>query len=130
MNQTEHTSTGQQPYFAFFSRHPPRLVSATLPSVDGGDEDLVEVHALIRSTHLRMSRHYRHFANRRRVNQAVDVGSLVWVRRETAMPGTCRKLNPRSDGIYRVVEKLLGGSVYVMESLFTEKKVQRAAGQS
>ncbi len=124
MNQAVHASTGQQPYFAFFSRHPPRLVSATLPSVDGGDEDLVEAHALIRSTHLRMSRHYRQVANRRRVNQAVDVGSLVWVRRETAMPCTCRKLNPRWDGIYRVVEKLLGGSVYVMESLFTGKKVQ------
>ncbi len=45
MNQAVHTSTGKQPYFAsFFSRHPPRLVSATLLSVDGGDEDLVEAH--------------------------------------------------------------------------------------
>ncbi|XP_050710073.1 uncharacterized protein K02A2.6-like [Eriocheir sinensis] len=95
MNQAAHTSTSQQPYFAFFSRHPPRLVSAALPSVHGGDEEMAEAHAFIRSTHQRMSRHYRQVANRRRVNQAVEVGSLVWVKRETTIPGTCRKLNPR-----------------------------------
>ncbi len=40
MNQAVHTSMGQQPYFAFYSCQPPRLVSAALPLVDGGDENL------------------------------------------------------------------------------------------
>ncbi len=46
MNQAVHTSTGQQPYFAFFSRHPTSLVSASLPSVDGEADELAETHAL------------------------------------------------------------------------------------
>ncbi len=79
MNQAVHTSTGQQPFFAFFSRNPPRLVSAAaLPSVEGGDEDLVEARALS-STHQRMTRHYRQVSNRRLVNQAVCVH---WYREE------------------------------------------------
>ncbi len=38
MNHAVHTSTGQ-PYFAFFSGRPPRLVSAALPSASGEDEE-------------------------------------------------------------------------------------------
>ncbi len=39
MNQAVHTSTGVQPYFAFFSRHAPRSVGASLPSVDGEKDE-------------------------------------------------------------------------------------------
>ncbi len=63
MNQAVHTSAGQQPYIAFFSRHPPRLVSASLPSVDGEADELAEAHALVRETHQKMLRRYRDAAN-------------------------------------------------------------------
>ncbi|KAG0714265.1 Transposon Tf2-9 polyprotein [Chionoecetes opilio] len=129
MNQAVHTSTGQQPYFAFFSRHAPRLVGAALPDVEGEQDDMDVAHALIRETHQKMSRRYRDVANQKRKNQVVEVGALVWVRKETTIPGTCRKLNVKWDGVYRVVEVRLGGSVYVLENVFTEKQVQRAAEQ-
>ncbi len=81
MNQAVHTSTGQQFFFAFFSRHPPRLVGAPLPSTDGEEDDMAIVHALILEMHRKMTRRYRDVANRRRKNQKVDVGTLVWVKR-------------------------------------------------
>ncbi len=90
MNQAIHTSTGQQPYFAFFSRHPPRLAEAALPSIDGDEDDLTAAHALIRETHQKMSRRYRDVANRARKNQRVERGALVWVKSETTVPGTCK----------------------------------------
>ncbi len=66
--------------FSFFSRHPPRLVSDSLPSVDGETDELAKVHALVRETHQKMSRRYRDIANRARKTQKVEVGVLVWVR--------------------------------------------------
>ncbi len=129
MNQAVHTSTGQQPYFTFFSRHPPRLVSASLPSVDGETDELAEAHALIRETHQKMSRRYRDVANRVRKNQRLEVGALVWVKSETTVPGTCRKLNPKWNGVYRIVEVVMDGSVYIWESLLNGQKVQRASAQ-
>ena len=129
MNQASHTSTGQQPYFAFFSRHPPRLARSALPTVDGDQDEMAAAHALIKDTHQKMSRRYREVANRNRKNQAVGVRSLVWVRKETAIPGTCRKLNVKWDGPYRVVEVKMDGSAYVLENVFTGTQIQRAAGQ-
>ena len=129
MNQAVHTTTGQQPFFLFFNRYPPRLVSAQLPSVEGEDEELAAAHALVRETHQRMARKYRSVANRQRKSQSVELNSLVWIRRETPTPGTCKKLNPRWDGVYKVVEVRLNGSVYVVENVFTGRRVQRAAAQ-
>ncbi len=99
MNQAVHPSTGQQPYFAFFSRHPPRLVSASLTSVDGEADELAKAHALVRETHQKMSRRYRDVANRARKTQKVEVGALVWVKSEVPVPGTCKKLNPKWNGV-------------------------------
>lgn len=127
MNQAVHTSTGRQPFFAFFGRHPPRLVGTQLPSTEEEGDDVSAARALIKETHQKMARRYRDVANRRRKTQSVEVGVLVWVRKETTAPGTCRKLNPKWDGPYRVVEKLLEGSVYVVENVFTGKRIQRAA---
>ncbi len=129
MNQAVHTSTGQQPYFAFFSRYPPRLLSAALPSVDGAADELAESHALVRETHQKMSRRYRDVANRARRTHRVEVGALVWVRNEVPVPGTCKKLNPKWHGVYRVEEVVLDGSVYLVKNLFTGQVLQRAAAQ-
>ncbi len=99
MNQAVHTSTGHQPYFSFFSRYPSRLVSASLPSVEGAADELAEAHALVRETHQKMSRRYRDVANRARKTQRVEVGALVWTR---------KKLNPKWHGVYRVEEGVIG----------------------
>ena len=129
MNQAVHTSTGQQPYFAFFSRYPPRLVSATLPSILGTEDELSEAHVLVSETHQKMTRRYRDAANRARKTQRVEVGALVWVRSETTVPGTCKKLNPKWNGVYRVEEVLLDGSAYIVKNVFTGQMLQRAAAQ-
>lgn len=55
------------------------------------------------------------------------MGLLVWVRKETMLSMTCRKLNPKWEEAYKVLEVLLGGSAYVLKNLFTGRTVQRAA---
>ena len=42
---------------------------------------------------------------------------MVWVRKETALEGTARKLNEKWDGPYRVEKVLRGGSAYILRSL-------------
>ncbi len=127
MNAAVHTSIAQQPFFAFFSRHAPRVVGARLPAVDGDEQDVDVVRRLIRETHEKMTRKYRNAANRKRKEQKVDIGALVWVKRETTESGVCKKLCVRWDGPYKVVEVLRGGGGYVVKDPFSGKMVQRAA---
>ena len=127
LNHAVHTSTGAQPYFAFFGRHAPRKVGALLPSVPGDPEGLKVAHEVIQATHKSLTRRYREVANRNRKNAAVEVNTLVWVRRETISPGVCRKLQPKWDGPYRVIEVIRHGGAYLLENLVTGQKVQRTA---
>lgn len=127
MNAAVHTSIAQQPFFAFFSRHAPRVVGARLPTVDGDENDVEVVRRLIRETHEKMTRKYREVANRKRKDQKVDIGALVWVKRETTESGVCKKLCVRWDGPYQVVEVLREGGGYVVKDPFSGKMVQRAA---
>ena len=127
LNQAVHTSVGCQPYFAFFGRHAPRSLGTHLPSIDGEQDEVAVAQGIIRETHQTMCRKYLSRANEGRRNQAVSEGALVWVRSEVSTPGTCRKLNTRWLGPYRVVEVVRGGSAYVVENLFTGQLVQRAA---
>ncbi|MPC67784.1 hypothetical protein E2C01_061968 [Portunus trituberculatus] len=73
MNTAVHTSTAQQPYFAFFAR----MVGNKLPTVDSEESDLDIAHRVIRETHEKITRKYRSVANRKRKEQKVDVGTLV-----------------------------------------------------
>jgi len=127
MNAAVHTSTGVQPYFAFFNRHAPRLIGAPLPSVDGHKDEMKVAHEVLRETHAKMSRRYLTTANRKRKTQAVGQGALVWVRCETVQQGTCRKLNPKWYGPFKVVEVIREGSAYVLENVLTGQKAQRTA---
>ncbi|XP_076038870.1 uncharacterized protein LOC143024042 [Oratosquilla oratoria] len=129
MNGATHTSTGHTPYFAFFGRHPPRLAGHRLPGVDGTEDEAEIAHRVIRETHHKMTTEYQNVANRRRGEQKVEVGALVWIRKETTMPGTCRKLNPKWEGPYTVVEVVAGHSVYGLRNPFTGKETRRAAAQ-
>ena len=123
LNGAVHLTTGAQPFFAFFGRHAPRRIGAPLPSVDGETEGMEVAHEVIRQSHLTLTRRSRETANRRRKNQAVRVG----VRRETALPGTCRKLNPKWDGPYRVISVYREGGSYLLENVHTGQRLQRAA---
>ncbi|MPC73249.1 hypothetical protein E2C01_067571 [Portunus trituberculatus] len=44
MNTAVHTSTAQQPYFAFFAQPAPCMVDNKLPTVDGEESDLLLLH--------------------------------------------------------------------------------------
>lgn len=127
MNTAVHTSTAQQPYFAFFSRHAPRTVGMRLPVIDGDEDEISIAHRIIRETQEKMTRKYRSVANQGRKNQKVREDALVWVKRETVESGVSKKLSVRWDGPYKVVEVLRVGSAYLVENPFTGQKIQRAA---
>ena len=125
MNTAIHTSTNTTPYFAFFGRHPSR--SLGLPVVSSENDDVLEAHRLIQETQRAMTQKYRDVANRGRKNQSVSVGTLVWVKRETVVPGTSRKLNPKWTGPFRVEEVIRNGSAYILVHPITGQRLQRAA---
>ncbi len=122
-----HTTMGEQPYFAFFSRRPPRPVGVRFPEIEGTEEGIAEAHAILMETHQKMARKFRAVANRGRRNQKVGEHSLVWVKSESSLPGTCKKLNLKLLGPYRVIEVTRGGSAYVLENVFDGRILQRAA---
>ena len=64
--------------------------------------------------------------NRKRKEQRVDVGALVWIKRETTESGLFKKLSVRWNGPYQVVEVLKNGGGYIDKDPFTRKQVQRA----
>ena len=54
-------------------------------------------------------------ANRNRKAEKMRKGTLVRVKSETPLPGTCAKLNAKWKGHYRVIETIRNGQVYVLE---------------
>ena len=52
---------------------------------------------------------------------------MVWVRSETMVPNTSRKLNPKWCGPYRVIKVLRNGAKYELCNLFTQAIIERAA---
>ena len=127
LNQSVHTSTAQQPYFAFFSRYAPRLAAGPLPEVEGDEEGRAEAHTLLQETQRKMCRRSRDIANRGRANQRVEVDTLVLVRNEVPLAGTCKKLNLRWWGPFRVKTVLRDGGAYILENVFNGQILQRTA---
>ncbi|XP_076065294.1 uncharacterized protein LOC143039303 [Oratosquilla oratoria] len=119
MNSAIHTTTGHSPYFAFFGRHLPRMVRHRLPCVEGAEGKIEIAHQTIHEAHRKVTAEYQSVANRKRGEQKMEVGSLVWIRKETTLPNTCRKLDSKWEGPYKVVGVLAGHSVYVLENPFT-----------
>ena len=74
-----------------------------------------------------MTRKYRDVVNRKRKEQKVEQGALVWVKRETTDPGVCKKLSVRWNGPYQVVEVLRNGGAYIVKDPFTSQQLQRVA---
>lgn len=83
LNSAVHETTGEQPYFLFFSRHAPRGVSAQLPKIDD-ETDLEIAHEVVRETNRERANRWRERANQGRKHQRLAVNDLVWVRREVA----------------------------------------------
>ena len=127
MNLAIHSSTGVSPYAAFFARQPPRSVTAPLLTVQSEDSDVQRLKRMIKDASVSSQRRYRAVANRKRRNERVAIGSLVWVKSETVLPGTCTKLNAKWKGPFRVTEVIRGGQVYVVEDPYSGKTLQRAA---
>ena len=127
MNTAIHSTTGQTPYYAFFSRHPHRNIGAPLDHVESDEEGRALAHELLKQTHLNMSRKFSAVANRNRVNQKVEENSLVWVKSETLLPGVGRKLQTKWIGPYRVSEIIREGSAYRLVNVFDQSEIQRAA---
>ncbi len=126
LNLAVHTTSGEQPYFAVFSCRPLCQVGVHLPAIEGTEVGIAEAHAILRETHQKMARKFRAVANRGHINQKVGERSLVWVKSEGSLPGTCKKLNLKWLGPYQVIEVIRGGSVYVLENVFDERILQRA----
>ena len=127
MNMTVHGSTGVTPYVAFFTRHPPRTITAPLVTIPAGESESEKLKLLIKEASVLSQRRYREVANRNRKAEKVHKGTLVWVKSETPLHGTCAKLNAKWKGPYRVIEVIRNGQVYVLEDPYSGKCVQRAA---
>ena len=56
-------------------------------------------------------------------------GSLVWVKNETQIPGTSRKLNIKWCGPFKVTECVRNGSAYVLKNVFDETIIERTANK-
>lgn len=82
---------------------------------------------MIKDASVSSQRRYCAIANRKRRAEKVSVGSLVWVKSETPLPGTCTKLNAKWKGPYQVSEVIRDGQLYVMKDPYSGKLVQRAA---
>lgn len=126
LNSAVHEATGEQPYYLMFHRHAPRYVGTNLPQVD--DEiDLSVALDAVRQTSRENSRKWVARANVGRKDQTVDIGDLVWVKKEQVSSSVERKLGLRWNGPYRVKKMALGGVSYELENLFNGTIINRAA---
>ena len=131
LNCAIHATTGEQPHYIFFSRRPYRQILSDLPAIEDelNDSDLAKAHEIIQKTHKEMSKKFVNVANRKRVNKSVEVDSLVFIKNETQIPGTSKKLNVKWLGPYKVLEKIRDGSAYIVKNVFTDAVVERAANK-
>ena len=127
LNSAVHTTIAEQPYFAFYRRPAPRYVGIELPEITGTAEEEEEAMKVIKEHQAKMVRKYRAVANRGRKNEAVSENAMVWVKSETPVPATCRKLNLRWQGPYKVVQVLRDGGAYILRHMFNGQVIQRAA---
>ena len=74
-----------------------------------------------------MASMYRVSANHNRKSQRVDENTLVWVRNETVVPNTSRKLNPKWRGPYQVIRANRDGATYELRNTFDQTVITRAA---
>ena len=126
LNTAVHDTTGEQPYYLMFNRRAPRFVGTTLPQVD--DEiDISVALDVVKQTSSENSRKWLARANVGRKDQSVDVGDLVWVKKEQFSSSMEKKLGVKWTGPYKVKEVAQGGVSYVLENTFTGDTIHRAS---
>ena len=128
LNAAVHETTGEQPHYLMFNRHAPRFVGTTLPQVDD-DVDVNFALDVVRQMAPENSRKWLRRANEGRKEQTVNVGDLVWVKREQFSSTMERKLGIKWIGPYKVTEMAQGGVSYVLENAFTGDKIHRASNK-
>ena len=129
MNAAIHTATGVSPFAAFHNRQPLRGSAQQYPVINNPEPDHDKIKDIIIAASRRSQRRYRAIANRKRRQERVGTGALVWIKNETSIPGSCTKLNPKWRGPYRVTSVLNQGVAYIVESPFDGSQTQRAAGK-
>ena len=129
LNSAIHITIGEQPHFAFFGRYAQRNIGVNLPEIVNEErkEAVAVAQEVLKETAQSMARKFRDVANRKRKNEKVECGDLVWVRNETPLPGASVKLQPRWVGPYRVTEVIRDGGAYKLRNPLTGTELQRAA---
>ncbi len=128
INIAVHETTGEQPYFLMFQRRVPRRITDELSTIDQDANWEVALTAVMQTNHAK-SRKYRDGAKIGNINQRVEVGQLVWVKRVYVTFQTYEKLGLKWAGPYKVKEVVRGGGAYVVESTFDGTTIRRAAGK-
>ncbi len=126
LNAAVHEATGEQPHFLMFRRRLHRLVDAELLQLTQ-DADIEVAMEVVKRTNLDQARKWRTRANVGRKNQRVEVGELVWVKKDYTTSVGDRKLGVKWIGPYKVKEVLRNGGAYRLENVFEGTLVQRAA---
>ncbi len=125
LNSAVHEATGEQPHFLIFNRRQSRIIGAELPQLRQ-DADLEVVLEVVR-TNIEQAKKWRSRANIGRKNQRVEVGQLVWVKKDYTISFCDRKLGVKWVGPYKVKEVLRDGGAYRLENVFDGVIIQRAA---
>ena len=126
LNSAVHETTGEQPHYLMFNRHAPRFVGSLLPQVDD-ETDTSFALDVVRQTSQDNSRKWLRRANVGRREQMVEIGDLVWVRKEQFSSTMERKLGIKWIGPYKVTKVAQGGVSYVLENTFTGDTIHRAS---
>ena len=126
INGSVHETTGEQPNYLMFKRRMPRIIGTELPQIDK-DSDMGIAMEIVKRTNTERARRWRARANVGRKNQTVEVGQLVWVKRDYTTSQSDKKLGVKWIGPYKVLEVVRGGGVYKLENSFDGSMLQRAA---
>ena len=130
LNLSIHGTTGLQPFFAFHHRHANTRLDGVMPKLRLDEEEVNAVLRTCKETAQKQTRAYLKTKNRGRKDERVEVGQLVWVKRETMQAGHGRKLWLKWVGPYRVVEISDNGSTYTVQNLKKENSfLRRSVGK-
>ncbi len=91
LNSAVYEATGEQPHFLMFNRRLPKLIGVELQQLRL-EADLEVVLEIVRRTNIRQARKWRSRANIGRKNERVEVGQLLWVKKDYTTSLDDRKL--------------------------------------
>lgn len=125
INESVHSSLGTSPFFVHFGYHPLRTVGEIVLPEGPSHCSGTEIRDIVKETLKGQTRMYLREANKKRGDDFLSVGEMVWIKNETPIPGTATKLNPHWVGPYKVIEVLGQDKGYVVENPFTGDILER-----